>query len=259
MEQTRTDPIAFQRNVILAFLIGLSAAAWALMLWQGADHDAHMRMASPTMGLGAPAFVLVWLAMTIAMMFPTAAPMALTFHRLQAARRRREQAFVSTWAFLAGYLLVWVASGAVAYLGAVAAESAAQRLELSAQATARIGGAVLIAAGLYQLTPLKDLCLTKCRSPLTFIMTSWREGMLGALQMGAIHGAWCVGCCWLLCAVMFPLGMMNVAALASITLVVFVEKTLPSGAALARAVGGGLLAYGLLVIMSPPTLQIFQS
>lgn len=259
MEQTRTDPIAIQRNVILALLIGLSAAAWALMIWQGAGHNAHMRMASPTMGLGAPAFVLVWLAMTIAMMFPTAAPMALTFHNIQARRRRREQAFVSTWAFLAGYLLVWGASGAIAYLVVIAAEGAAQRLDLSAQATARIGGAVLIAAGLYQLTPLKDLCLTKCRSPLSFIMTSWREGTFGALQMGATHGAWCVGCCWLLCAVMFPLGMMNVAALASITLIVFVEKTLPWGASLARAAGGVLLAYGLMVIIFPQLLQIFPS
>ena len=123
-----------------------------------------------------------------------------------------------------------------------------------------IGGVLsLVAAGLYQLTPLKDLCLTKCRSPLSFIMTSWREGTFGAVQMGAIHGAWCVGCCWLLCAVMFPLGMMNVAALASITLVVFVEKTLPWGAPLAQAAGGVLLAYGLLVIIFPRLLQIFQS
>ena len=111
MEQTRVDLIALQRNAILALLIALSVAAWALLIWQGAGHDAHSSMASPSMGLGAPLFIAVWLAMTIAMMFPTVAPMALTFHKTQAARRKRGQAFVGTWAFLAGYLLVWMASG----------------------------------------------------------------------------------------------------------------------------------------------------
>ena len=105
------DLIALQRNAILAMLIALSVAAWTLLIWQGAGYDAHSRMASPSMGLGAPLFIAVWLAMTIAMMFPTVAPMALTFHKTQAARRKRGQAFVGTWAFLAGYLLVWMASG----------------------------------------------------------------------------------------------------------------------------------------------------
>lgn len=258
MDQTRTDPIAFQRNLILALLIALSVGAWTLMVWQGAGHDAHMRMSAPSMGLDAPLFVLLWLAMTIAMMFPTAAPMALTFHRLQAARRERRQAFVGTWVFLAGYLLVWGASGVVAYLGAIAAEAAAQQLALSAETSARVGGVILVAAGLYQLTPLKGLCLTKCRTPLSFIMTSWREGMVGALQMGAIHGAWCLGCCWLLCAVMFPLGMMNVAALASVTLIVFVEKTLSWGALAGKAMGEVLVAYGLLVMFHPQALLLLQ-
>ncbi|KAF0212175.1 MAG: metal-binding transmembrane [Methylocystaceae bacterium] len=105
MEPMRVDLIALQRNAILALLIALSVAAWALLIWQGAGHDAHSSMASPSMGLGAPLFIAVWLAMTIAMMFPTVAPMALTFHKTQAARRKRGQAFVGTWAFLAGYLL----------------------------------------------------------------------------------------------------------------------------------------------------------
>jgi predicted metal-binding membrane protein len=259
MEHPRRDLIALQRSLILALLVGLSGGAWALMIWQGAGQDAHMRTASPSMGLGAPFFVLVWVAMTVAMMFPTAAPMALTFHKIQTARRQREHAFLGTWAFLAGYLLVWSSSGAVAYLGAVAAEDAARYLDLSAEGSARVGGFILIAAGLYQLTPLKDLCLTKCRTPVGFIMTSWREGMFGALLMGANHGAWCLGCCWLLCAIMFPLGMMNVAALASVTVIVFVEKTSPSGAQMGRAVGAILFAYGLLVIILPSALTMFPS
>ncbi len=257
MEQTRTDPIAFHRNAILALLIGLSAASWILLVWHGAGHDAHMRMASPSMGLGAPLFVCVWTVMTVAMMFPSAAPMALAFHKAQAGRRRRGHAFVGTWAFLAGYMLIWIASGLVAHGGARAAEAVAMALALSAETSARIGGLLLVAAGLYQLTPLKDLCLTKCRSPMSFIMTSWREGTLGALQMGALHGTWCLGCCWLLCAIMFPLGMMNVAALASLTIIVFAEKTLAWGAVVAKAMGVILFAYGLLIIIQPRSLPIF--
>jgi predicted metal-binding membrane protein len=258
MEQTRPDPIAVHRYAILASLIALSIAAWILLIWQGAAHETDIRMASPSMGLGAPLFLAVWLAMTIAMMFPAAAPMALTFHKAQSARRKRRQAFVGTWVFLAGYLLVWMASGLLAYLGAVAAEAIATRLSLSMQTSARIGGLTLVAAGLYQLTPLKDLCLTKCRTPMSFIMTSWREGTLGALQMGALHGAWCLGCCWLLCAIMFPLGMMNVAVLATVTAIVFAEKTLPWGAVVAEAMGVIIFSYGLLVIIQPRALPIFH-
>jgi predicted metal-binding membrane protein len=151
--------------------------------------------------------------------------------------------------FLAGYLLVWIASGLVAYWGALAGEAIAAHFDLSAEASARFGGTILVAAGLYQLTPLKELCLTKCRNPMRFIMTSWREGTLGALYMGALHGVWCLGCCWLLCAIMFPLGMMNVAALATVTLVVFAEKTAPWGAATAKAMSVILFVYGLSVII----------
>lgn len=259
MERARTDPIALQRSVILALLSGLSAVAWALMIWMGGGHASHAAMAAPSMGLGAPLFIVVWLAMTIAMMFPTAAPMALTFHKVQAGKRERGHAFVGTWAFLAGYLLVWIASGLAAYAGAVASERVAAYLALSDEASARIGGLLLMAAGLYQLTPLKDMCLTKCRTPMSFIMTSWRDGTFGALQMGAIHGAWCLGCCWLLCVLMFPLGMMNVAALASVTLIVFAEKSLPWGAEAARAAGALLVAYGLLVIVQPRALLLFPA
>jgi predicted metal-binding membrane protein len=252
------DPIAIHRSAILASLIALSIAAWIFLIWQGAAHDADIRMASPSMSLGAALFLAVWLAMTIAMMFPAAAPMALTFHKAQSARRKRRQAFVGTWVFLAGYLVVWVASGVAAYVVALAAEAIAMRLDLSAQTSARIGGLTLVAAGLYQLTPLKDICLTKCHTPMSFIMTSWREGTLGALQMGAIHGAWCLGCCWLLCAIMFPLSMMNVAALATVTVIVFAEKNLPWGPAVAQAAGAIIFAYGLLIIIQPRALPIFH-
>lgn len=195
----------------------------------------------------------------VAMMFPAAAPMILTFHRVQSAKRQRGDAFVSTWVFVAAYMLVWSLAGVAAYEGALAAEAIAVGAQLSPAAAARIGGLVLVAAGLYQLTPLKDLCLSKCRTPLTFIMTSWRDGAAGALRMGFLHGAYCLGCCWLLFVILFPLGIMNIAAMAALTLVVFSEKTLPWGRAASRATAAALVAYGALVIAAPGFLPTFMA
>ncbi len=196
MEHAQTGRFLVQRNVILGLLLALAAVAWALLAWQGAGAD--MAMASPTMGMRAPLFLSIWVVMMVAMMFPTAAPMILTFHRVQAGKRQRGETFVATWVFVVAYMLVWTLSGVAAYAGALAAEAIAAHSALSPSTAARIGGAVLVAAGLYQLTPFKDLCLSKCRTPISFIMTSWRDGVGGALRMGLLHGAYCLGCCWLL-------------------------------------------------------------
>jgi predicted metal-binding membrane protein len=257
MEDSQIDPISAQRNVILGLLVALCAGAWAWLAWQGAGMHQHpgSSLASPTMGMQAPLFVAMWMAMTVAMMFPTAAPMLLTFHKTQENKRQRGQAFVATWAFLAGYMIVWMLSGVAAYLGEAAFESIASRAAFSAETTFRFGGAILVAAGLYQLTPIKDMCLSKCRTPLSFIMTTWRDGVKGAVQMGVLHGAYCLGCCWLLCAIMFPLGMMNLAALATVTVVVFAEKTLPRVRPLARATAVILSVCGGLVIIAPEVLS----
>jgi predicted metal-binding membrane protein len=258
MEDARIDPISAQRNIILGVLVALCAGAWAWLAWQGAGmhHHPGSPMAAPTMGMQAPLFVAMWMAMTVAMMFPTAAPMLLTFHKTQQSKRRHGQAFVATWAFLAGYMVVWLLSGSAAYIGAVAFEAFASRAALSAETMNRLGGAILVAAGLYQLTPIKDICLSKCRTPLSFIMTSWRDGVMGAVQMGAIHGAYCLGCCWLLCAIMFPLGMMNLAVLATMTVIVFAEKTSLQARLLAQAIAVILTVGGILVIAMPYTLSL---
>jgi predicted metal-binding membrane protein len=257
MDRTQTGPIAFQRNVIVGLLLALAAAAWAALVWQGAGADADMAMDSPTMGLRAPLFLTTWVIMMVAMMFPTAAPMIVAFHTVQAGKRQRGEAFVSTWIFVAAYLLVWGLSGVAAYAGALAAEAVAARAALSPATSARVGGTVLVAAGLYQLTPFKDLCLSKCRTPITFIMTSWRDGPAGALRMGLLHGAYCLGCCWLLFVILFPLGIMNIAAMAGITLVIFAEKTLPWGRVAARATAAALVVYGVVVIAAPQVLPTF--
>ena len=257
MDRAQADPISFQRNVILGLLLALAAAAWAALPWQGAGAEMDMAMDSPTMGLRAPLFLAIWVIMMVAMMFPTAAPMIVTFHKVQAGKRQRGEAFVSTWIFVAAYLLVWGLSGVAAYVGALAADAVAARTALSPATAARVGGIVLVAAGLYQLTPLKDLCLSKCRTPITFIMTSWRDGAWGALRMGLLHGAYCLGCCWLLFVILFPLGIMNIAAMAGITLVIFVEKTLPWGRVVARATAAALVVYGVVVIAVPQFLPTF--
>jgi predicted metal-binding membrane protein len=238
-----------QRNAILGLLLAFAGAAWALLLiWHGSDSKMDMSMASPTMGLRAPLFLAIWVTMMVAMMFPTAAPMVLTFHRVQAGKRARGGTFVPTWVFVAGYMVAWTLAGVAAYAAALVAEATAESAALSSQTVARVGGAVLVAAGLYQLTPLKDLCLSKCRTPPGSIMTSWRDGTSGALRMGVLHGAWCLGCCWLLFAILFPLGMMNIAAMAGVTVLVFAEKTLPRARWATRATAVALIAYGGLVV-----------
>jgi predicted metal-binding membrane protein len=243
-----------QANVVLALLAATAAASWIVLLRE----QSGMAMAStPTMGMPAPLFLSVWVVMMIAMMFPTAAPMILTFHRVQWGKRARSEPFVSTWVFVAAYLLVWTAAGVVAYGGALAAEALAARAHLSAQAAARIGGIVLLLAGVYQLSPLKNVCLAKCRSPLTFVLTAWRDGTGGALRMGLEHGGYCLGCCWLLFVMLFPLGTMNVAAMAVVTLLIFAEKSLGWGRRIASAAGIALVLYGAIVIAAPRALPTF--
>jgi predicted metal-binding membrane protein len=120
--------------------------------------------------------------------------------------------------------------------------------------TGRFGGIVLIAAGLYQLSPLKHLCLAKCRSPLAFIRTSWRNGYGGAFRMGLDHGIYCLGCCWLLFVIFFPLGMMNVAAMAAITVLIFAEKSLSLGHRISQIGALALIVYGLVAVFVPEVL-----
>jgi predicted metal-binding membrane protein len=115
---------------------------------------------------------------------------------------------------------------------------------------ARLGGLLLLLGGLYQLSPLKNACLAKCRSPLSFILTSWRDGYAGAFAMGLKHGVYCLGCCWLLFAILFPLGLMNIAAMVGLAVLIFAEKSLPFGLAIARVAGAVLITYGGIVIVT---------
>jgi predicted metal-binding membrane protein len=180
--------------------------------------------------------------------------MILMFHRISATKQVRGEAFVPAWVFVAGYLLIWTVFGAVAYGTATGLERLGARLPLLHENGARIGGAVLALAGLYQFSPLKNTCLTRCRTPLEFILTSWKDGYGGAFRMGLSHGAYCLGCCWMLFVLLFPVGIMNVAAMGLVTLLLFAEKSLRQGAWIGKATGAGLLAFGLAVILVPGLL-----
>ena len=155
-------------------------------------------------------------------------------------------------------MLVWALAGIVAYVGLLAAETAAVRVALPPTAEAQLGGAILMVAGIYQLTPLKEVCLSKCRTPISFIMTSWRDGTAGAFRMGLLHGVYCLGCCWLLFAILFPLGITNVGAMAAVTLIILAEKTLPWPRLVPYAAAVALVLYGALVIASPQLHPTFK-
>ncbi len=252
MATTASYPLVRERNLILASLLALAAAAWGLLVWQAAMADDDMM--GLTMGMGAPLFMAVWVAMMVAMMFPTAAPMILMFARVHAGKRQRGQPFVPTWVFVSSYLVVWTLFGALAYAAAAGAEGLADESMWLMDNAARLGGGVIVLAGLYQLSPLKRTCLSKCRTPLDFILGSWREGYVGSFRMGLEHGAYCLGCCWLLFVLLFPLGMMNVAAMAVITLLIFAEKSLPVGRQVGQVAAAALGAYGALVVLVPGAL-----
>jgi predicted metal-binding membrane protein len=237
------------RGSVLVSLLGLTAIAWLLTRERMLGMDA-----GPGTDPGALGFYVVsWVVMMGAMMFPSIAPMVLTFAYVQ--RRRRDRGAlagaVSTWVFVAGYLLTWTAFGLVAYGLYVGVRS----LSIPGLSWGRGGrylaGGVLLAAALYQLTPTKSSCLRRCRAPLDFVLTHWREGSAGALRMGAVHGAWCVGCCWALMASLFALGVMSLTWMVAIGGLIAVEKLLPRRGLANRLVAVTLLLLGLGVAFVP--------
>jgi predicted metal-binding membrane protein len=194
--------------------------------------------------------------MMIAMMFPATATMNLAFARVQRARHTGWRTAVSPWIFVGAYLLVWVLFGVFAYLGALTASGLAGQIPWIMMNAARIGGGILVLAGLYQLTPLKRVCLATCCTPLNFIHGRWHDGYMGAFRMGLEQGIFCLGSNWLLCVLLFPLGIMNIVAMAGLTVVIFAEKMFPRGERIAQGVGLALILYGMLVMVVPAALLL---
>jgi predicted metal-binding membrane protein len=191
------------------------------------------------------AIVLMWWLMMAAMMLPSAAPAVLLYARVRASRGG-DAAIAPTSVYLAGYLAVWLLFSMLAATAQRLLTGAAMALD-----NAPAEAAVLIAAGFYQLSPFKSACLRECRTPAQFISRHWRPGTTGALRLGMLHGAFCVGCCWMLMALLFVGGIMNLWWIAGLTLVVGIEKLAPRGEWIARVVGVGLVGWGIVTVATP--------
>jgi predicted metal-binding membrane protein len=189
----------------------------------------------------------MWAVMMVAMMTPSAAPMILMFAQVHRGRRERRDPSLPTGLFLLGYLLVWGLFGAGATLAQWGLHSTLLLSDGMKVASPALGAGLLLAAGLYQWTPLKEACLRRCRTPLGFVMSEWREGARGAVVMGLRHGMYCAGCCWSLMLLLFAAGVMNLAWVAALTVFVLVEKQIPHGRWLSRLSGAGLAAWGAAV------------
>src|SRR6476469_4876129 len=191
-------------------------------------------------------FLGVWVVMMAAMMFPSVAPTVALY-----ARMARRATPVGPLLFAAGYLVTWVIPGLVGY-ALFAIGRASFPTQLSWHHGGRwLAGGTLVVAAVFELTPLKDVCLGKCRSPLGFLIGAWRDGLRGAFAMGAKHGAWCVGCCWALMASLFALGVMSIAWMAFVAGLIAAEKTLPWGRAVTYGTAAILLVLGVLLVAAP--------
>ncbi len=189
----------------------------------------------------------MWAVMMVGMMAGAAAPVLLLFAATRAGRREGGVS-LATLMFGLGYLTVWVGFSACAALAQWALHQTAMLSPGMAASSPYLAGTILMGAGAYQLTPWKGACLTQCRSPLGFLMTNWRDGQLGALQMGVRHGAYCLGCCWALMCVLFVVGVMNLVWVAALTGFVLLEKIGPAGTIVARVAGAAMVLAGILVI-----------
>jgi predicted metal-binding membrane protein len=233
------------RLALIALLVALAAVAWwwTARRMQGMDEG-------PGTDLGALGwFLAVWVVMMAAMMFPSVAPTVALY--AQMARRRW---FGAPLLFAAGYLLTWGAAGALAY-GVFAVGGTVLGGPLAWDAGGRwAAGATLALAAAYELTPLKDVCLAKCRSPLGFLLGSWRDGRRGALELGARHGAWCVGCCWALMAGLFALGVMSLVWMAVVAALIAFEKTLPTRPVVTYGTAALLGVLAILLVAAPDAI-----
>ncbi len=232
---------------LLAVLLLLAALSWLAIVAVAGSPVAMMAMPGAASFAAAALFAVIWLVMMAAMMLPAVTPMALLFRTVQRGRGARDVQAVPTAVFVGGYLAVWGAAGLFAYVAYAAVQTIAARMHAGTALVPYAGGAILVLAGLYQLTPLKNACLSHCRSPLHFVMHGWREGRGGALRMGATHGLFCLGCCWGLMAVLFVVGLMNLGWMAALSLLISVEKLAPRGVLIGRIAGGLFVALGLLM------------
>lgn len=234
--------------VAVAGLVGVALVTWIVTIDRMRGMDA-----GPGTDLGGMTwFVGVWVTMMAAMMLPSAAPMVLVVQRVTQERTRRGGvALATTWIFIVGYLTVWAVCGLIAYGAFRAVKSDDPGFLAWDRSGPLVAGIAVAAAGIYQLSPLKRVCLRHCRTPLHFVMHRWRRGLLGAFAMGVEHGAWCLGCCAGLMLVLFAVGVMSVTWMAVVAALIFAEKVLPFGARLSGVIAIVLFAFGAWIALSP--------
>ena len=243
-----------ERVVIVLALAGVTAIAW-LYLFFVRDNMADMAMPAmdgmPDMAMpfAAPWVFAMWWVMMLGMMLPSAAPMILMFEAVQRRQRERERPYVPTAMFVAGYLVVWGGFSVAATAAQWGLQQGAFLSPLLGLASSTLGGLLFILAAIYQFTPLKHACLRQCRSPFAFVLNHWRDGWDGALRMGAGHGLYCLGCCWVLMALLFAVGVMNLLWVAAIAAFVFAEKLLPGGVWVGRIGGVAMAAFGVSLLV----------
>jgi predicted metal-binding membrane protein len=230
---------------LVALLFALAVLAWWVTVDRMRGMDDGPGTELGTLGW----FVGVWVVMMAAMMFPSVSPTVALYSRMT---RSREP--LAPLVFTCGYLLTWAAAGVVAFgISGLAARLFGDAIAWDSGGKWLAGG-ILVLAAVYELTPLKDVCLGKCRSPLGFLLGSWRPGLSGALRMGAKNGAWCVGCCWALMAALFALGVMSIAWMAFVAALIALEKLLPWRRVATYGTAAILLALGIMMVAAPDAI-----
>jgi predicted metal-binding membrane protein len=260
------------RAVVVAILVVAITLAWiyillgagtdmtAMAMVQGSERYIMPGMMMPaawTLGYAGLMFVMWWVMMA-AMMLPGAAPVLLLFARVNRNKKAGDRPFVPTGIFAGGYLLAW--GGFSAFAVGLQWELERRDLLSSVMATTSywLGSAILLAAGVWQLTPIKSICLRHCRSPMGFLVQNWRPGRLGAFRMGLEHGSYCLGCCWFLMGLLFFGGVMNLFWVVGLAGFILLEKTIPMGSWIGRIVGFGFAAWGSVMLVTT-TLTIAAS
>jgi predicted metal-binding membrane protein len=236
---------------MLAALAAISALSWLYLIRMpmtpadlGAAGARLLSMLPPRVA-DVWLLFMMWALMMVAMMLPSASPMILTYAAV--ARSRPRTPAYASWIFAGSYIVVWTLFSALATTGQLLLQQISL-IDASTRATAIVGPVLLILAGVYQLTPLKNACLAHCRSPIGFFMSGWRDGVAGAFRMGIKHGVHCLGCCWMLMVLLFVFGAMNLIWIAVLSILVLVEKVAPFGHTIARVSGAAMLVGAIALL-----------
>lgn len=246
------------RMIVIAGVVAVAAIAWGYTIYlaqSNVDMGTSMGMAMGNVrswsGIDFLLMFVMWSVMMVAMMVPSAAPMLLIFAAVNRKRRQDSRPFVSTGVFLSGYLAIWAGFALGATLGNWGLHQASLLTSMmGGSSSGYLGGGLLVMAGVFQWSQLKYACLTHCRSPLSFLMSDWREGARGAFMMGMQHGRYCLGCCWILMVLLFVLGVMNLVWIAALAAFVLAEKVVPAGQKVSKVTGVVLIGWGYWAVLA---------